>query len=390
MSTFHLVDTDSAVPISRCPMLRTPYFVQRTCAVEEQSQRLLDRSPVSCPLSSTPNAFTLVELLVVITIIGILIALLLPAVQAAREAARKSQCTNNLRQLALGLHNYATSHGALPFGGSAPDLGTPAAAFNWRTFIFPQIEQTPLYDDIKAKVVPDFVASPSNAWVADFVKIVARKTPLSIYSCPSDPLSGRLVVATACDWSISNGRKYGPPISLPELVAVTNYFGNAGPVAIGSNAISCGLCSSSSDSPCPCRSYGHYFNHNSSNPMWGVFALRAESTRMADIRDGSSQTLMLWEQTLLAGGAGVQEGSQVQIPEPWSLGTTIWGVNSPQANTMNPYAAYYTAGISSYHPGGALAAMADGSVQFLSESINLMVLAHLGTRDGGEVIPSGF
>ena len=177
------------------------------------------------------TAFTLVELLVVITIIGILIALLLPAVQAAREAARKMQCTNNLKQLALALHNYHGAHGAFPYGGSVDTnlngraYAAGGGAFNWRTFILPELEQQALYDDIKARVVPDFMKSPSGTWMTQFQSAAVRKTPLPPYGCPSDSLAGRLVLAPPPDWSY-NGSGTDP-------VSVSNYFGSGGPTSIG-------------------------------------------------------------------------------------------------------------------------------------------------------------
>jgi prepilin-type N-terminal cleavage/methylation domain-containing protein/prepilin-type processing-associated H-X9-DG protein len=335
-------------------------------------------------------AFTLVELLVVITIIGILIALLLPAVQAAREAARNMQCANNLKQLALALHNYHATQQAFPFAG-AMDAGTQYAppgrggtgAFNWRTFVLPQLEQQALYDDVKAKVLPDFVPGPPSAtWITQFKSTTIRSTPLAAYSCPSDPLAGRLVIAPGVGWSPNGKSPVPPPLS------VTNYFANAGAVAIGYESISCGLCTA--PSICPCYSTG-WFGDDMRKPLIGVFGAQPVCTRLDDIRDGTSQTLLLWEQILPPGNnGGVHSDFFPQVNEPYSVGTTVWGVNHPMEETVMDQYGYYAQGIGSHHSGGANATMADGSTRWLNQTVNLMVLGFLGTRDKEEVISGDF
>jgi prepilin-type N-terminal cleavage/methylation domain-containing protein/prepilin-type processing-associated H-X9-DG protein len=339
-------------------------------------------------------AFTLVELLVVITIIGILIALLLPAVQAAREAARNMQCANNLKQLALALHGYHVAHGAFPFAGAqnegtqnAPPGRGGTSAFNWRTFILPELEQQALYDDIKAKVVPDFISgsgSASGPWKTQFQSTAIRTTPLAAYSCPSDSLAGRLEIAPGVGWSPNGNSPSGPPLS------VTNYFASAGAVSIGNISMSCGLCAAPPSPPavCPCYSTG-WLGDDMSKPLIGVFGAQPTSTRLAEIPDGTSQTLLLWEQILPPGDIGVASNFFPQVNEPYSVGTTVWGVNQPMSAAAILFG-YYYAGISSYHSGGANAAMTDGSTHFLNQTINLMVLGHLGTRDKGEVISSEY
>ncbi|MCL2119592.1 MAG: DUF1559 domain-containing protein [Planctomycetaceae bacterium] len=133
--------------------------------------------------------FTLVELLVVIAIIGVLIALLLPAVQAAREAARRMSCSNNLRQLGLGLHNYHDAAKTFPKGGKIGFATGPVGfnridgCTNWRTFIWPYIEQTALYNEIdwRAGVASENLSSPQN------VQALAR-TQIPCYRCPSNSI----------------------------------------------------------------------------------------------------------------------------------------------------------------------------------------------------------
>ncbi len=149
------------------------------------------RRNVICRSASLKSGFTLVELLVVITIIGLLIALLLPAVQAAREAARRMSCSNNLRQIGIGLHNYHTAHRCFPPGGLeyrwtwCPVTNKPkypdGRQFAWSAFLLPFIEQGPLYDKI------DF-----NEPFDDPVNADAAATVLSIYICPTVPRSSTL------------------------------------------------------------------------------------------------------------------------------------------------------------------------------------------------------
>src|SRR5947209_4247938 len=120
------------------------------------------------------RAFTLIELLVVITIIGVLIALILPAVQAAREAARKAQCSNNLKQMGLALHNYHGTHNVLP-SGYVYQKGYAVGGFGWASMILPHMEQSPLYASINFSL---------PAWSSD--NATACVTTVNSYQCPTD------------------------------------------------------------------------------------------------------------------------------------------------------------------------------------------------------------
>ena len=138
------------------------------------------------------SGFTLVELLVVIAIIGILVGLLLPAVQAAREAARRMQCSNNIKQLALALHNYESAHKSFPPGSISPRLsgtypptapGTNqarTAGYSWSMFILPYIEQSAIYN---ATVGTQPVL---GRIVADPLTLPLLQTPLATFRCPSE------------------------------------------------------------------------------------------------------------------------------------------------------------------------------------------------------------
>ena len=135
------------------------------------------------------SGFTLVELLVVIAIIGILVGLLLPAVQAAREAARRMQCGNNLKQIGLALHNYESTHKRFPPGGVTPGgcCGTPSAG-NWSLFLLPYIEQTNLYNRYDFRVWND--SDPGRSGLNGGVNAPILLTPIPTYACPSDVGAG--------------------------------------------------------------------------------------------------------------------------------------------------------------------------------------------------------
>ena len=137
------------------------------------------------PTAPRPRGFTLIELLVVIAIIAILIALLLPAVQAAREAARRAQCVNNLKQLALGYHNYHDSNNVFPTAegwsyrsDQAVPQAAPRRSWGWRLVVLPFIEQGALYNAMNFNLC---VWNPQNS-------ITVINNMISVYNCPSDPV----------------------------------------------------------------------------------------------------------------------------------------------------------------------------------------------------------
>ena len=254
-----------------------------------------------------PGGFTLVELLVVIAIIGILIALLLPAVQAAREAARRTQCINNLRQMGIGLHLYHDVHAAFPPGGVEwrPSGNTTNKQLAWSAFLLPYIEQRLLYARLD---LPTPFDSPANA--------PAAATVLPLYLCPSSLQSERRVEGRGrCDY----GGIYGERITGP--------------------------------------------NQPPKGPMLYDIAIR-----IVDIRDGTSTTLIISEDSSWPDGQ-------------WINGRNIFD----QAFAVNA-APPFENDIRSEHPGGANGLLADGSVRYLTETMNLRALAALCTRAGGEIV----
>lgn len=317
------------------------------------------------PKKSVPRGFTLIELLVVIAIIAVLIALLLPAVQQAREAARRSQCKNNLKQIGIALHNYHDSLLVLPYGASlgydttlAGQPGfTPRMGFNWRVFILPYIDQAPLYAQLSA-------TSPTN--LAAVSALPQQSQVLSVYICPSEASPSVNTTFTNDDDCVSS-----------TTAALASYRASAGPASMHANSsLGCGLCGAAQTN-CLCTNQG--LNHVA--PMGngpGLFHYRADNISFKSVTDGTSNTLMVGEGTFLRNGNGTNYS---QWMGTWAVASTVNGINRPNAGSY-----FDGSGFRSYHTGGAHFCLADGSVRFISENINLFVLSYLGTKGGGEVI----
>jgi len=299
---------------------------------------------------SRQRGFTLIELLVVIAIIAILISLLLPAVQQAREAARRTSCRNNLKQLVLGIHNYESSYSVFPPGYlHKPDPGGSGAnhmGFAWGLMILPQIEQSILFDEFDFNV-PGF----------DLANLPAREKHLGTMLCPSDTYSpGYYVVRD--DTSTPQ-----------ERYAAGSYAANWGPSSDTVNL---------DDTPLESR---------------GVF-FRNSSTRFKDITDGASNTLALGERTNgpipssmpTAGGHSVFENAWCcaarEITDPMDdhghmvLFETQFRPNQIDGDDK---------GISAPHTGYGLFGLCDGSVRPISENVAADVYDAMGTQSGGEV-----
>jgi len=324
------------------------------------------------------KAFTLIELLVVIAIIAILIALLLPAVQQAREAARRTQCKNHLKQIGLALHNYESTFLVFPYGGQTytPVTRTP---FGWRIHILPYMDQAPLYNS------PGVTAFQGVQQVVSFAsQSVLHASPvfqavIPAYLCPSDPTP-----------SISSAANTGADRDAcsPQTGAVSSYVGSSGPQASLTCSIGNGLCDGTN---CLCYFQGSgstgdsssdYYNCNISTPAFarGMLHTNAYCAKIRDVTDGTSNTLFVGESTV---NVPNRPGNQyASMAGNWAVTSTVYGINGPYRTS------YYgnSHAFSSYHTGGSQFLLCDGTVRFISENISLATLGNLGTRNGGVTV----
>jgi prepilin-type N-terminal cleavage/methylation domain-containing protein/prepilin-type processing-associated H-X9-DG protein len=286
-----------------------------------------------------PKGFTLVELLVVITIIGILIALLLPAVQAAREAARRMQCANNFKQVGLALHNHESAKGKFPVG-----CLYPGGEFSWGTYILPYMEQQTVYD------MYDFKTAGAN-YVVPAVNMTASSTLISGFLCPTSPQGQEKVWVT--------GATVLPQVGRADMCGVAD---------------SC-FAFSSVPGPWP-------YNPRPLGEADGIMA-GVEGCPIADIKDGTSNTLIVGEVT--------GKGPDTYVGGIWAgdnFLSTVNGINSPACTApggnfpSGTAGGIYAMGFASFHPGGCHFLRADGSVSFLSQNVARNLLAALTTRNG--------
>ncbi|MHC2069054.1 DUF1559 family PulG-like putative transporter [Bremerella sp. T1] len=285
------------------------------------------------------RGFTLVELLVVIAIIGVLIALLLPAVQQAREAARRMQCNNNLKQIGLGLHNFHDTYGEFPASYGFNDQANAASwrkAWGWGARILPFLEQSALHDQlgVSTQEFDDLLpGNTSTSWPAAGVALM--RTPLDAFICPSDPGEE---INTSVDFCHTGG----PDSTKP---AKSNYAGVMGHYTTN-----------------------WYASPTASIPNQHGLMNAQKGTRMADITDGTSNTFAVGERDSIHHAAYWVGTGNVNSESSWSSPKAIGRTFGQKVN--QPLVGRFYLAFSSLHPGGANFLYGDGSVHFISETID--------------------
>ncbi len=285
-----------------------------------------------------PFGFTLIELLVVIAIIAILIALLVPAVQKVRESASRTQCSNNMKQLGLALHNYYDNNKSFP-----PSRTTVSPMHSWSAFILPYIEQKAAFDlyDVKKN------------W-NDTANYSAVRTTLSVFNCPSVPAGKRfdnsITAAPACG-------DYGVISAVHPFVCV-NCFG-----------------------------FNPTDEHHDTRIVGAL--QKDKKTRFVEIQDGTSNTLLLAEDagrparynqlSKEIAGAVQKEGGWADPGANFSIDGSNPDGSIPGPNAIN---SSNDSEVFAFHAGGANVVFADGSVRFLYSTVDLCLLAALSTRSG--------
>jgi prepilin-type N-terminal cleavage/methylation domain-containing protein/prepilin-type processing-associated H-X9-DG protein len=313
----------------------------------------------------TSKGFTLVELLVVIAIIGILIALLLPAVQAAREAARRMTCTNKLKQFGIGMHNYHDTHGSFPSGIAveggdkcpAQSSQGAGARATWAVEILPFIEQMPLWEQFvqteQFTMTYKYPGSATNHALAT--------QPNPAFWCPSDPYAK----GSSTNYMVCAGG--GPPLSAANMVTAEACTATANVAAV------------------------LYYN--------GVFYVNS-ATRTGDIIDGTSNCYLMAETKYMRAGEGC---SAPESAGCWACGAylkanyrfyaNLTAAVEPINQSLNPAGPPNCSetnvgrSFGSMHPGGCNALFGDGSVHFMSETLDVNIHRSLGAREDGK--PAG-
>ncbi|MDP6556583.1 MAG: DUF1559 domain-containing protein [Pirellulaceae bacterium] len=296
------------------------------------------------------SGFTLVELLVVIAIIGILVALLLPAVQAAREAARRMSCSNNLKQIGLGLHNYHDTYKSMP---PAWSFTTPPAQnarngrpyWGWGALILPFVEQTPLHDALNPG------PTHMRAAVRNAQLVALMRNPIPVYRCPSD-------TAPAL-----NVRRTGNAFPGGVQLGTSNYVG----ANSSGTCVTCNNASTATDA--------QLIRRNTFSRA-GVFVENL-GMRFADILDGTANTIAVGERryqyrdvngTRRYANAALGLGIRRRGNEANGRSDQI-GVGAIKLNYTFTSNGRSRRGFSSQHPGGAQFAFCDGGVRFIAETI---------------------
>jgi prepilin-type N-terminal cleavage/methylation domain-containing protein/prepilin-type processing-associated H-X9-DG protein len=292
------------------------------------------------------QGLTLIELLVAIGIIGVLIALLLPAVQAAREAARRTHCSNNMRQIGIALHSYHDTYRMFPAGWNARNANNPLGepGWGWAARILPFAEQSQVYKRLNLDLP---IEDPANR--------DAIRMPVPFFMCPDD--TGE-VIATLGHLDLDDEHHHG----LKELADEHEHDEDHEVFASRCN-------------------YSGVFGTEESdeNPFAGngTFVFN-KHWRLADIKDGLSNTMIVGERSSRLGDTSwVGVFPECDLPFARIVGSADHAPNDPVGHFED---------FGSYHPAGANFLMGDGSVQLINEDIHLEIYKGMATRHGGEPV----
>ena len=316
-------------------------------------------------------AFTLIELLVVIAIIAVLVALLLPAVQQAREAARRSQCKNNLKQLGLALHNYHDTFNKFPLHRStATSQGTSAiyGSVSWIAMLLPNFDQSPLYNliNFSDQTNPPYCIIGQTGTTGLPGNLIARRTVLPMLLCPSNPQPSTVINQAGRGDSWGDGLDGGR----------TDYVGNMGWMNAGH------------------RDCYQVPNGNYGGEGWSVQGMYdgllagnngvigwSGCIGLRDITDGSSNTVAIFE------CMHWRDKTTPSVTQADALWMGPWAVHSMKTPiNWQPSGDFRCDQWSSLHTGGGHGLLSDGSVRFVSENINWTIRKAIATRGMGEVV----
>lgn len=345
--------------------------------------------PCSMPINRPKCAFTLVELLVVIAIIGVLVALLLPAVQSAREAARRTQCNNNIRQLSLGMHNLVSATSEFPALAKAY-AESYAGAYAFYVELLPYIERQSLHDQIDLTSDPWLVLSPTNKQIFDGLA-------LPEFTCPSSDLP---LLANVERHSEGNARPNDAQSTRPQYAALSGGVSDSPPAGRASGDASPsgdGVFFEPENERC-CNCCGGTASNGYFSPN-GILAPAGEASKPSAVADGLSNTALFGEVSSfyfdargepiqLFGRGGILFGADRRIHAAGTRyfpATTVryaintktarlpgvsdnWGMNLPLASN---------------HPGGIHVALGDGAGVFVTADLDLNILKYLATKNDG-------
>jgi prepilin-type N-terminal cleavage/methylation domain-containing protein/prepilin-type processing-associated H-X9-DG protein len=334
------------------------------------------------------RGFTLIELLVVIAIIGVLIALLLPAVQAAREAARRAQCTNNMKQIGLALHNYSSAHGVFPMGRERGPYDGHGRCYSAYAMILPQLDQTPAFNAINFDHSPDNGPSgtsvPENTTVMNLV--------IGSLLCPTDKYEKLQGESGVHNYPLNTGTTFPLSLRNPGRVPVTGIFFENSAIKFAdiTDGTSFTVCISETVK----ADLGGPSVWDGASPTNGFVLTRGNdnSSNGPELTDYASQCSgpgLALQQTRgsrwVYGAPGHSMYNHIRPPN--DQGVDCRG-GLPHSHRSSVWWDRLSLNIASRsrHPGGVNALCCDGSVRFVKDTTSVAAWQAVGSRNGGEVV----